>query len=59
MTLRGKTVEELREELTLINRTITALENLGRLRTETPSKAVSIDTRPSQGSRARKVVQTH
>ena len=59
MTLRGKTMNELREELELINRTIHALENLGRLRLETLAKAVSISRQPNHGPRARKTAQTH
>ena len=59
MTLRGKSVEQLREELQLINRTIQALEHLGRLRLEIPARPLSMGTQPNYTPRARKIAQTH
>ena len=62
MTLRGKTIDELRSELELIDRTIQALENLGRLRTEAPRKQPGfVQQTPTDTAvpRLRKPVQTH
>ena len=45
MDLRGKTIDDLRGELELIDRTIVALEKLGRLRSESIAKAASASER--------------
>ena len=61
--LRGKTIEDLRGELELIDRTIVALERLGRLRSEIPSSAAPSSRREerskAESPRSLKVLQTH
>jgi hypothetical protein len=62
MTSRGKSIEELRAELELIDRTIRALENLGRLRLEIPGPQAVAQRRTAHPDetavRVRKPVQT-
>jgi hypothetical protein len=61
MMLRGKSIEELRLELELIDRTIGALESLGRLRQEIPAKYAGHSARaaePVERVRPLKPIQT-